>query len=336
MKKLLFPDFQPENWTEYTCNPVVDYRTPDGVKTAVGDPTVVLPGEFDGLWHLFCHGFRNDNYAPLLFHFVSEDGLVWENRQMQPMEVNPTYLFRDGNRWILYYSAVLYTPAEQAAYQVANVLRARWSEDLEHWSEPVDLLAPELPWEREADPDRAWCIQTRNPCMCRLPNGRYRLYYSAGTVLLRDCGYEEPKYISFAEADSPLGPFIRHGSPILAPDNAIPHRNYGAGALKVFSWREQFLGLYNSIYVDDAGVSRSAINVVVSRDGITWTEAPYNPIIRPTDRGWNSTLIYQLDLVQWGNELRLYYNARQGSADGSEAIGCAMLNRGTEIVAKLR
>ena len=65
-----FPDWQRENWIEAAGKPGVNYRTEDGVKTAIGDPTVLIPGEFDDGLHLFCHGFRNDNYAPRLFHFV--------------------------------------------------------------------------------------------------------------------------------------------------------------------------------------------------------------------------------------------------------------------------
>ena len=331
-----FPDWQRENWIEAQGNPVVNYRTEDGVKTAIGDPTVLIPGEFDDGWHLFCHGFRNDNYAPRLFHFVSENGDCWDMKRMVDIEANPTYLFRDGSRWILYYTAALLDKTQQEKYGAINVIRARVSDDLENWSEPVDLLMPELPWERETDPSEVWRVEVRNPCVCKLPNGRYRMYYSGGTVLLRDCGYEEPKYIGYAESDSPLGPFVKAAEPILGPDAAMAHRNYGAGAPKVFRWREQFLGLYNSIYVDENQVSRSAINLLLSSDGISWEEAPFNPIILPTDKGWNSNLIYQLDLVQLGDELRIYYNARSGAADAAEGIGFSVLKGFSEPVTKMR
>ena len=96
------------------------------------------------------------------------------------------------------------------------------------------------------------------------------------------------------------------------------------------------MGLYNSIYVDENQVSRSAINLLLSSDGISWEEAPFNPIILPTDKGWNSNLIYQLDLVQLGDELRIYYNARSGAADAAEGIGFSMLRGFSEPVTKMR
>ena len=155
-------------------------------------------------------------------------------------------------------------------------------------------------------------------------------------VKLQDCGYEEPKYISFAESDSPLGPYEKLGRPIIAPDADNPYRNLGAGAIKVYSYNGGFLGLYNSIYVDDKGHSRSAINLLLSEDGENFEEAPFNPIVLPTGRGWNSDLVYQLDLVRWGEELRLYYNAREGQEEGIERIGCSIIKDSKSDIGLLR
>lgn len=320
-------DWRRENWRDLPSNPVVNFVAGDGVRTAVGDPTVLTPGQFDEQWHLFCHGFPCDTYFPYLFHFTSDDGEKWSLLRKQPMNVNPTYLFRDRSKWILYFSVSLFMePGAREKYGASNIVRAIWSDDLEHWSKPIDVQLPTLDWEREHSLYMPDCVQLRNPCMIRLPNGRYRLYYSAGTVKLHDCGYEEPKYISFAEGPTPFGPFEKYGQPIIVPDPKLPHRNYGAGAIKVFGCGDGYLGLYNSIYVDEKGCSRSAINLIVSDDGIRWTEADYNPIILPTDDGgWKSTLVYQLDLVRSGDELRLYYNSRCGTSDGVETIGCSVL-----------
>jgi len=323
---MIFPDWQRENWKEVENNPVVGYDSDDEVQTAVGDPQVILPGEFDEKWHLFCHGFKCDTYLPFLFHYISDDGLKWEQYDAQRMNVNPSFIFNDGDKWILYFSVVLhYEKNSFEKYRAANIIRACYSTDLKNWSEPVDVLLPELDWEREYDLYQPNRIEVRNPCMCKLKNGKYRLYYSAGTVALHDCGYEEPKYISFAESDSPFGPFKKHSEPIILPDKNIEYRNYGAGAIKVYGFNDKYIGLYNSIYVDKRGCSRSAINLIMSYDGIKWEEADFNPIVVPTDRGWNKTLVYQLDLVKFGDEFRLYYNAREGTKDGCEKIGCAII-----------
>ena len=149
------------------------------------------------------------------------------------------------------------------------IIRVKHTEDFKNWSKSTDLIVPDLPWERESTPGFER-IQARNPCVVKTLEGKYRLYYSAGTVKLEDCGYEEPRYISYAESEDPLGPYVKYGTPILQPDALIPHRNYGAGAIKVFGYENGYLALYNSIYTDTENHSRSAINVLLSEDGVLW------------------------------------------------------------------
>ena len=154
--------------------------------------------------------------------------------------------------------------------------------------------------------------------------------------MLHDCGYEEPKYITYAEADSPCGPYVKCGRPILSPDASISYRNYGAGAIRVFGRGNEFFALYNSLYLDEAGHSRSAINMLRSEDGIHWEEAPCNPIIRPNEATpWKSALVYQLDLVRFNGEYRLYYNARDGFRNATEKIGVSTICDNGEDIFKL-
>jgi len=330
-----FPNWQPGRWTDASGNPLVRGFGQLQNQGVMGDPQVLTPGQFDQQWHLFFHGFYDETFTPFFHHLVSDDGFGWQLYDRQQWDVNPLSIFRDGNKWIVYYSAALRRePGAVEKYGCVNMLRARVSEDLIHWSEDIDILTPSLPWELEHDPEQPDCIQARNPCMIKLPDGRYRLYYSAGTIKLHDCGYEEPKYIGFAESDSPLGPFVKHPEPILAPDAKILHRKTGAGAIKVFSFQGQFLALYNAITLDHAGASRSAICLLLSEDGIVWHEAPYNPVISPGGDGWKKTLVYQLDLVRFADELRIYYNARNDTVNGREQIGCSIL-KCDDIVEKM-
>ena len=193
------------------------------------------------------------------------------------------------------------------------------TKNFEDFSGPYDLLFPEYDWELEGKYD-----QVRNPCVIRLPDGRYRMYYCGGVVILPDLGYEEPKYVSYAESDSPMGPFVKCGHPILSPAPELPHRSLGSGAIKVFGYGDEFIALYNGIHTDGQDRSSSSISVLRSADGITWEEAPYNPIIQP-DSGWRTALVYQLDLVSWEGELRIYYNARDDWRDGVEKIGISWM-----------
>ena len=70
--------------------------------------------------------------------------------------------------------------------------------------------------------------------MVRIFEDKWRLHYSGDTVWLDDAGYEELKYIGYAEAEEPWGKFEKYPRPILGPDVSIAHRNLGADAIKVF------------------------------------------------------------------------------------------------------
>ena len=329
-----FPKWQAEHWKDAPQNPVIGYFETPEAGYAIGDPQILIPGEFDSQWHAFYHGFYKD-FQPFYHHLVSDDGLAWKLKNKWPWRVNPSFLFHDGDRWILYYTCIT-TKEQWDRYEAHNIICAKTSRDLETWSEPVELLAPELPWEREYMPLGYVSIEARNPCVVKLAENKYRLYYSAGTVKLDKCGYEEPKYISFADAESPLGPFVKHGEPILAPDETIWYRNLGAGAIKVFGYGDKYVALYNSIYTDAAGYQHSAINVLLSGDGVEWQEAPYNPILPPAgDEGWKGAFVYQLDLVRWAGGLRIYYNGRDKWQDGIEQIGLPVLENDETPVKKL-
>ena len=330
-----FPNWQRENWIDAPNNPVVGYWGEGQPHAAIGDPQVLIPGEFDSKWHIFYHGFYDGSYVPYFHHIISDDGYSWELLDKLQWNVNPVNIFHDNGKWYVYYSAVIsHGSQEHKKYGCINIIRMKCSEDLKNWSEATDILIPELDWEKECDPSQPGLIEVRNPCMVKIGD-KYRLYYSAGTVKLHDCGYEEPKYIGFAESDSPTGPFVRNPVPIIKPDKNISYRNYGSGAIKVFGSGDEFIGLYNSIYVDCNGCSRSAINLIKSHDGISWQEAPFNPIIIPADEydneelknkaSWKRTLVYQLDIVRWHDELRIYYNAREGTSEGIEKIGCSVI-----------
>jgi len=325
------PDFGHEKWSEVPENPLIAYDKNE--KSAIGDPQVLLPGEFDDQWHIFFHGFFYNPSRIMFFHHVSPDGINWtEKHRWYDWLVGQNYMFPDGNRWILYHTCVLpFAPELEKQYGCMTIIRAKTTVDFETWNGDYDIILPETPEEREGT-----VIEARNPCMIRLPDGRYRLYYSAGTVNLPDAGYEEPKYIFCAESDNPLGPFVKCGAPILSPDPAIDHRNFACGAIKVYGYGDKYLAFYNPIYIDKENHSRSQINLLASDDGIEWYEAPCNPIITPAGEGWRKAIVYQLDAVTWQDEMRIYFNARDNWRGGIERIGCCRFPlNGAEGVRKL-
>lgn len=319
---LKFPEWQRENWVDASNNPLVGYFEEEKEKFAIGDPQVLVPGEYDEKWHMFYHGFYED-FKPYFHHLCSDNGLEWELLDKWQWNVGPCYLFCDGTRWILYYTNVVSESSElRKNFGADMIISARWTFDFQHWSDPVDLLTPQLPWETDGKK-----VELRNPCMVKLAENWYRLYYCGGNVWLDQCDYEEPKYVSFADAPTPFGPFVKYGAPILGPDDSCPYRNLGSGGFKVFSCEKELIALYNPIYLDPEGKVRSAIAVMASKDGVQWEDAPYNPIILP-DQDWKRAIVYQLDLVKYQGELRLYYNARDDWRDGIERIGMSTLKGG--------
>lgn len=303
---LLIPEWGPEKWRDLPENPLVEPPRGPSPGNVIGDPQIILPGEYDEYWHMFAHSKGR------IYHLRSCDGIHWEYLKALPFSGGLTYIYKEDYIWYLFYTNYDDRPPN-------TKICMRKSVDLENWSDEHVLLKPELPWELEGR-----CKQVRNPCLVKI-GGRYRLYYSGGTIWLEDCGYEEPKYVSFAEAEDIYGPYERYGEPILRPDPKIPYRNFGAGALKVYKWRGEYLGFNNGIYKDEEGRSRSAICLLVSLDGIRWIDAPFNPIISPTT-DWKNALVYQLDLVfNYKGRTIIYYNARQGWHGGVERIGASIL-----------
>lgn len=335
-ESFVIPEWGPKNWKELPENPLID---PSGFglpELVIGDPQLLTPGEFDEQWHAFYHGFSHDTtgWHTWFFHSVSDDGISWKEVFREEGEVGIQYLLSDGDQWIQYYTATTQAMEnKELKRKYGTIIRARTTTDFVNWSEPVDLIKPESSMEREGRSKEA-----RNPCVILLPDGRYRMYYSAGMVHLEDAGYGEPKYIFCAEADNPLGPFIKREEPVLAPDVKIPYRNYGCGGFKAFGYKDGYVAFYNPIYIDNEGKSRSEIRMLYSKDGLAWNDAYQDPIVKPESTiPWRSAIIYQLDVVPWKGELLMYFNAREGWRGGAERIGAVRLNlNGQTPLKKLR
>lgn len=319
MESLLFPDWQAEKWHDPRTRWLIDPKIGFKPGIILGDPQVLLPGEFDERWHMFLIGRGH------FFRLDSDDGLEWSLVYDNMWDSGPTCVTSDGEKWIVYYSK-----HDWANHKPDSVIVARTSTDLTNWSEPRTVLEPTLAWEKEGP-----VVQIRNPNLVRLGDNHFRLYYCGGTNWMGDMNFEEPKYIGCADADNPFGPFRKVESPIIRPDHTKWYRNFGSGAIKVFRYGKLFLGMVNGVYLDKELHSRSAIGVMLSKDGIAWTDAPYNPIVAPSDGPPRKTLVYQLDLRHYQGGLWLYYNAREGWAKASEGICLANLQWNGPVPEKL-
>ncbi|MHB8896416.1 MAG: hypothetical protein ACYC99_14720 [Candidatus Geothermincolia bacterium] len=292
-----------EKWVDDPRNPLIEPPRPEFL---LGDPAVVLPGEApDGLWHMFANTLLG------IQHYTSPDGIAWDRHR----KIGPGFranVIRDGDAFFMFYERF-------SVPQVRSHVAVRRSVDLWRWSSSVKILEPTLSWEGGAA-----SRNVGNPCVVKLAGG-YRLYYSAGVVFHRDLGFCEPRHIGVAHSESIVGLYEKNDAPLIPMDAADPHRNRGAGAIKVIydPGRETWYGFNNGIFRDEDGKTRSAIMLMSSPDGLAWKDVYPRPVVGPGGDGWKKALVYQLDVKRVGGEMWMYYNARSGWRFGKERIGLA-------------
>jgi len=288
-------------WTDHPSNPLIEPPRPEWM---IADPTVLLPSESpDGRWHLLANSIWG------IHHHTSDDGVEWQRGKR---------LFPGIRPFITKYESKYYVFNETFLKPFVTGIVARESEDLSEWSEPKIILRPSRPWH--GDYFRA----CGNPCVIRR-GGEFILFYSAGVVFLKDCGFFEPRYIGIARAAGITDPYASDPQPVFSPDPDHPYRNFGAGAIKVVADEQNGVlwGFNNGIYRDEKGRSRSAIMLLKSEDGENWEQVRDEPIVKP-EPGWKRALVYALDIKCDGDRAYLYYNARDGWFIGSERIGLAI------------
>ena len=289
---------------------------PFGGSFVVADPSLLLPTETpDGKWHLFFHTTFGIREA------VSDDGVAFtKGKKLLSRAMRPNINFIDG-RYVLFFERT-----RPLGFNALNLIgAAKWnseifaveSRDLKEWSAPKPVLRHTRHFEESARG-----ISLSNPYLLRVGNVN-RLYYSCGLTFIRDCGFCEPTYVSYAESDDLLSGYRSAPDPILSPDRNDPFLNLCSGCLKVYRLRDCFIGIQNGIFEKD-GKSASAILLLSSDDGLCFRFE--KTLIEPRyDKSWMSQFVYASHLVRSGDVLRLYFNARNTANPllGRECIGFA-------------
>ena len=289
---------------------------PFGGSFVVADPSLLLPAETpDGKWHLFFHTTFGIREA------VSDDGVAFtKGKKLLSRAMRPNINFIDG-RYVLFFERT-----RPLGFNALNLIgAAKWnseifaveSRDLKEWSAPKPVLRHTRHFEESARG-----ISLSNPYLLRVGNVN-RLYYSCGLTFIRDCGFCEPTYVSYAESDDLLSGYCAAPDPILSPDRNDPFLNLCSGCLKVYRLRDCFIGIQNGIFEKD-GKSASAILLLSSDDGLCFRFE--KTLIEPRyDKSWMSQFVYASHLVRFGDVLRLYFNARNTANPllGRECIGFA-------------
>lgn len=291
---------------------------PWGGSWVVADPSLLTPEtSHDGKWHMFFHTTFG------VYHTESDDGLDFAkpvkitNRAMRP-NIN----LIDG-RFYLFFERT--RPLIMNALNVVNI--AKWnseiavveSTDLKSWTSPKPVIRNTREYERS---DRGTSIS--NPYLLQ-ENGVNRLYYSCGLTYIKDCGFCEPTYISYAESKRITDGYLSAEKPIISPDKTDPYLNLCSGCLKVYRMSDGYIGIQNGLYEKD-GKSHSAIILLTSADGLNFKFAKM--LIEPQivdGSDWMKQFVYASHLVRYGDILRIYFNARDVANPilGRECIGYA-------------
>ena len=291
---------------------------PWGGSWVVADPSLLTPEtSHDGKWHMFFHTTFG------VYHAESDDGLDFAkpvkitNRAMRP-NIN----LIDG-RYYLFFERT--RPLIMNALNVVNI--AKWnseiavveSTDLKSWTSPRPVIRNTREYERS---DRGTSIS--NPYLLQ-ENGVNRLYYSCGLTYIKDCGFCEPTYISYAESKRITDGYLSAEKPIISPDKTDPYLNLCSGCLKVYRMSDGYIGIQNGLYEKD-GKSHSAIILLTSADGLNFKFAKL--LIEPQvvdGSDWMKQFVYASHLVRYGDILRIYFNARDVANPilGRECIGYA-------------
>lgn len=291
---------------------------PWGGSFVVADPSVLTPDTaHDGRWHMFFHTTFG------VYHAESTDGLRFEKPQKITNRAMRPNINRIGGRYYLFFERT--RPLIMNALNVVNA--AEWkseihvveSDDLKNWSKPKPVIANTRDYEKS---DRG--ISISNPYLLQ-ENGVNRIYYSCGLTYIRDCGFCEPTYVSYAESKRITDGYLSAQKPIISPDKNDPYLNLCSGCLKVYGVADGYIGIQNGLY-EKGGKSHSAIILLTSDDGLDFRFAKL--LIEPQivdGNEWMKQFVYASHLVRCGDKLRIYFNARNIANPilGRECIGYA-------------
>lgn len=284
----------------------------------IADPTFLPPTHTPNAdWRMWAHSLVG------LHALRSDDGLTWQRTATVTRNALRAHVVDVGGtpRYRLCYEKTrLFLPL---GVPWRSWIETRGGDDLVHWNAPTTLLRPSLSWHVTG---RNHAVS--NPCLVRLHEGRWRLYYSAGLTQLPDCGFAEPTYIGVAEGPAVDGPFEALPRPLLGPGDGPA--SLCAGAMKVLRVADGWVGFQNAITWDGRH-SGSQIWVLGSSDGLAWQVLTDEPAVAPIGSGWMSTHVYALDVRDTPSGPRMYFNARDGYhwSRGRERIGLATPVEGT-------
>ncbi len=172
------------------------------------------------------------------------------------------------------------------------------SPDGKNWKRMRDkpVVWPEAPWEKESVmcPSVIW-DQT---------SGLFRMWYSGGDKY-------EPDAIGYATSPDGLH-WTKSPTPVFRPEPGNVWEQYKVAGAQVF----EHGGWFYIVYIGYRDMDHAQIGIARSRDGLTnWVRNPKNPIVRPTQDGFDQDACYKPFVIFDGKQWLLWYNGRHGSLE---------------------
>ena len=307
------------SWTKYPGNPVM---TGGASYSSVLTPCVIYNNDSSRYEMWFSATPSPSGARPFRIGFaVSRDGIGWT---MHPSPV----LAPSGGMWDAYTVEAPYVIRENRQYKMwywggaafpATSIGYATSPDGVTWTKPVGnpvLSAGTSAWEAGS---------VGLPCVMAVPGG-YRMWYAGATTSMQ----YGPLCIGLAtSADGISWQKDTTHNPILHPGNAGSWDDSYVSTPRVVR-----LGNLYFMWYTGAGTWMGEYRggLATSPDGITgWVKDPANPVLRPSQSGWDGGEVEAGSVVARGDTLYMWYDAAATSPYAVGRIGLAESRLATSV-----
>ena len=143
----------------------------------------------------------------------------------------------------------------------------------------------------------------------------YKMWYSAGDSW-------EPLAIGHATSADGINWTKNAKNPIFISDKSKPYEAYGVGACQVIKnpWGEDGTQGYLMLYISYRDIKYAQISMAFSENGTSdWVRYENNPIIRPSQNGFDASACYKPYAILDGTRWMLWYNGRNGMENGVDS-----------------
>ena len=284
--KKVLTDVIHASWYPFSDEPVIkgSWYTP-----RLSHPFVLFPQDsVDDKWHMFCHSWLG------IHHYISDSGISWQSVRI--IEVGghyPSVYIEDGVYYIVYEKRGINIPyidgrrrLSAKEYHRESHIEIISSTDLTIWSKPRHLIsANDIP----CSADFLKKGRLSHPQIVSTNQG-YRLYIGAS---LTNKKLDIARYTVSAVSVDIVGTYQMESNNILIKGEGNDYyRSLASGQLHVLRAGDTYRAIQNAHFFDEErNRASTAIMLLESEDGLTFTLLKDEPILTPPEEGWASSHI---------------------------------------------